>query len=250
MLPTPTPLAERFANVNLAGIRVRKACTEADLATVARLREIGFSRVARNGGSNGSATKWLDDLDRQPGVFSLIGCNTADEPIATMRVQDGRVSTLELASHVPLDDLLAPEDKPAAQFSRLSVVKGPESTNVMFALFKSAWRWCLAEQIPSIVIATPPWSKPIYDFMFFDDLGPEGHFSHEYAAGTLHVTMRLPAIRAENIWRTGVCPLCDQFIDISHPALDLNQTRGGLANGFAEASGTSDSAAYVNENRD
>lgn len=222
MIASLTSLSERFANVNLAGIRVRKAISESDFRAVAHLREIGFSRVPGNAPSSEPALRWLDDLDRQPGVFSLIGCNTEAEPVATMRVQDGRISELELGRFVPLDDLLRPEDRPAAQFARLSVVKAPESTNVMFALFKSAWRWCLAEQIPSIVIATPPWSKPIYDFMFFDDLGKAGYFSHQYAAGALHVTMRLSAIKAEEILRAGDCPVCEQFFDVDHPALALN----------------------------
>jgi len=207
--------------VNLAGIAVRKATTDSDFETVARLRESGFSRVNRNGRSAQPPSKWLDDLDRDPCVFSLIGFNNAGEPIATMRVQDGRVSTLELTRFVPLDSLLGPEDRPAAQFSRLSVMKEAKSTSVMFALFKSGWRWCLTQRIPSIVIATPPWSRPIYDFMSFDDLGPQGHFLHKFAAGALHVTMRLSVDRAAGIWRAGACPLCEQFIDIPHPALEI-----------------------------
>lgn len=221
MLCSSSPLTERYANVNLAGVEVRRATTESDFETVARLREAGFSRVGRKGRTTGRASESLDDLDRQPGVFSLIGFNDSGEPIATMRVQDGRVSTLELDRFVPLESLLLPEHKPAAQFSRLSVMKEVQSTNVMFALFKSGWRWCLTERVSSIVIATPPWSRPIYDFMFFDDLGPKGHFSHEFAAGALHVTMRFSVDKATGILRAGACPLCEQFFDIQHPALEI-----------------------------
>jgi hypothetical protein len=71
------------------------------------------------------------------------------------------------------------------------------------------------------VIATPRWSKPIYDFMFFDDLGTKGRFSHMYAAGALHVTMWIPVVRVEEIWRAGRSPLCEQFFDITHPALEI-----------------------------
>lgn len=99
---SPSPLTKRFANVNLDAIQVRKAVTEADFEIVARLREAGFSRIGGNAPSNGDAPQWVDNWDRQPGVFCLIGYNDAGEPVATMRVQDGRVSTLELARFVPL----------------------------------------------------------------------------------------------------------------------------------------------------
>ena len=138
-----------------------------------------------------------------------------------MRVQDGRVSKLELGRFVPLANLLPPAGRPAAQFARLSVTKGPQAINAMFAMFKAAWSWCLLENIPNIVIATPPWSKHVYDFMLFDDLGVKGHFSHDFAGGALHVTMRLPVSRAEQIWRTAKNPLCEQFLDVTHPALIL-----------------------------
>lgn len=206
----------RYARVDLAGITVRKAVTEADFELVGRLRQAGFSRIADN-----AAVEWVDDFDRSPGVFSLIAYNSLNEPVATMRVQDGRVAELELSRFVPLDALLDAGHKPAAQFARLSVVKAQQSTDAMFGLFKAAWRWCLGEGLQSIVIATPPWSRPVYDFMFFEELGKEGQFNHEFAGGTLHVSMMLPVIRAEDIWRAGCNPLCEQLFDITHPTLAI-----------------------------
>ena len=196
--------------------------TEQDFEIVAKLREAGFSRISGNAPSNGDVPRWVDDLDRQPGVFCLIGHEDAGEPVATLRVQDERVSTLELTRFVPLDDLLLHEHRPAAQFARLSVTKGPHSTKAMFAVFKAAWRWCLLEGISSIVIATPPWSRYLYDFMLFEELGSsKGHFRHKFAADALHVAMRLPVAGAERLWRAGGSPLCEQFFDTKHPALEL-----------------------------
>ncbi len=56
-------LTRRFANVNLAAIRVRRAITESDFETVAQLRKAGFSRIARNDRTGGGAAQWVDDLD-------------------------------------------------------------------------------------------------------------------------------------------------------------------------------------------
>jgi len=138
-----------------------------------------------------------------------------------MRVQDGRRSELELAKFVPLLTLLKSEDLPVAQFARLSVVKSSHATEAMFGLFKAAWRWCYREHLQTIVIATPPWSKPIYDFMFFQHLGAEGEFEHEVAGGAQHVTMKLPVLDAESMWRRGQNPLCTVFFDTDHPSLAI-----------------------------
>lgn len=204
----------KYAAIDLAGITVRRAVSDDDFALVGRLREAGFSRVA-----NGTAVEWVDDFDRSPGVFSLIAYNSLNEPVATMRVQDGRVAELELGRFVPLGTLLAADQRPAAQFARLSVIKAHQSTDAMFGLFKAAWRWCLGEKLKSIVIATPPWSRPVYDFMFFEEMGRDGQFDHKFAGGTLHVSMRLPVQDAEDIWRTGLHPLSEHFIDRIHPSL-------------------------------
>ena len=138
-----------------------------------------------------------------------------------MRIQDERCSPLDLRDFVPLDSLLASSDRPAAQFSRLSVLKSSQATNVMFGLFKAAWLWGYAEGLQSIVIATPPWSKLIYDFMSFQHLGPNGEFAHEYAGGTRHVVMKLPIQTLERLWRPMQFPLCREFFDTRHPLLSI-----------------------------
>jgi len=91
----------------------------------------------------------------------------------------------------------------------------------MFGLFKAAWRWCYRERLQSIVIATPPWSKPIYDFMHFEHLGLNGVFEHTFAGGAQHVTMRLPVLDAESVWRHGQNPLSTMFFDTEHPNLSI-----------------------------
>ena len=207
---------ERQSRIDLANVHVRIAVSDTDFEIVVGLRRAGFSRVVPDSGN----TCWLDDLDRAPGVFSLIGYSENGEPVATMRVQDGRRSKLELERFVSLGELVGPEDLPATQFGRLSVIKAPSSPTVMYGLFKAAWRWAFRESIRNIVITTPPWSKPIYDSMFFTSLGPRGEFLHPFA-GASHVTMKLPVLTAEEIWRSGSSPLCRQIFDTDHPHLEI-----------------------------
>lgn len=209
----------RFAAVDLSAVSVEVAASAADFQTVAHLRASGFSRVLRDAAQDPVA--WVDASDRAPGFFTLIGYGGDGEAVATLRVQDSRRGPLELARLVDIGALLAPMDHPAAQFSRLTALKRPAAMNVMFGLFKAAWSWCRDEGLASIVIATPRWSRPIYDYMLFSELGAEGRFAHPFLAGTEHACMKLPVQHAERVWRAGGQPLCGQFFDTDHPALRI-----------------------------
>lgn len=208
----------RFVGIDLTGIHVRRAVSDADLQVVAELRRAGFSRVNPNGSGH---IAWVDELDRTPGGFSLIGYSEEGQPVATMRVQDGRKSTLELTRFVDLSGLLQPDDWPAVQFARLSVIKAPQATAVMVGLLKAAWRWTFSESIRSIVIGSPPWARPLHSSLLFTSLGPRGEFAHEFAGGAHHVTMKLPVLDAEAIWRSAGHPLCRQLFDTDHPQLEI-----------------------------
>lgn len=208
----------RYATVTLDAVSVRRAESDADWDTVAALRRAGFSRVTD---ADPESVAWLDEVDRQPGTFSLIA-RINGEDVGTLRVQDGRQGPVELTRFVNFMPLLRDDEKPVAQFARLSMLKTAHSPEAMFGLFKAAWRWCLLQGHGAIVIATPIWSKPIYDFMFFRGLGPDGEFAHPFARKAIHYTMVLPAQGAEVIWRAGEQPLCTQLFDIEHPSLAID----------------------------
>jgi hypothetical protein len=219
-LPAPQSLRrsryEKYGRVHLRDVRVRRAVSTADFQIVESLRAAGFGRIAGD-----SARTWVDESDCAPGVFSLISYDVSGQPLATMRVQDGRRARLELASFVALDALIPADELPAVQFARLSVIRGSQATEAMFGLFKSAWSWCYREKLRTIVIATPRWSKPIYDFMLFENLGPNGEFEHALAGGARHVTMKLPVVELEALWRPRKWPLCTVFFENQHPNLSF-----------------------------
>lgn len=206
---------ERYARADLHRAIVRRAVSDADWDLVAQLRRDGFSRVP---GVDDSGP-WLDELDRSPAAFSLLGFSLDGTPLATMRVQNGRHGPLELNRFIDVDAVLNPDERPAAQFGRLSVLRSPENTHVMFAVFKTAWQWCFQEGLQTIIIASPSWSKSIYDFILFDSAGEAGRFEHHYAGGAVHETMKLPMQSLEPLWRSCDMPLADQFFAMQHPML-------------------------------
>lgn len=206
---------QRYATANLNRAIVRRANSDEDWRTVAQLRKDGFTRV-RGVSADGP---WLDDLDHSGAAFSLIGFDLNGAPLATMRVQDSRRGPLELTRFVDVDRLLTPAESPAVQFGRLSVLRSPESIHVMFAVFKAAWQWSFQEGLETIVIASPSWSKAIYDFLHFRSAGEAGSFTHQFAAGARHETMLLPAQSVEPLWRSRQMPLADQFFAVQHPMI-------------------------------
>jgi hypothetical protein len=161
---------------------------------------------------------WIDEVDASGSALTLLACGQANEWIATMRIQDGRLQALELSKFVNLEKLLHAHEKPVAQFSRLSVAKDPDSINTMFGLFKAAWLWCLNQGLSSGVCATPRWSQPIYDFMLFR---PLAEFIHQFPAKTRHVAMVLPASAPIELWRSDIVTVRDQFVEFNHPNLEI-----------------------------
>lgn len=211
----------QYRNVTLEGVRVRVASTEEDFSLAAELREAGFSRVSNRDSRACSSALWLDASDRRAGVLVLLGYDCAHKAVATLRVQDSRVGSVELQSRVDLSSAVSCSEWPVAQFSRLSSIKSARTTDVLFGLFKAAWHWCLVGGIETIVIATPPWSKPIYEFMCFQEFERSLRFRHELAGNVEHSCMKLPVHGAEAIWRAAHQPLCRQFFDMQHADLRI-----------------------------
>jgi hypothetical protein len=209
---------QRYSGVDLSRVSVRRAESDADFALVAQLRAAGFTRLRRH---SSPSKEWTDASDRVRGVFSLIGFDYDLQAVGTLRVQDGRHSGLELNTFVAASTVLLPGEHPAAQFARLSVIKKPAATEVMFGLFKAAWHWCYREKLSTILIATPPWAKPIYDFLLFESLGPGSRFKHDLIGGIEHDVMKFGVQSAEQTWRARGNPLCKQFFEVDHPRLAI-----------------------------
>lgn len=205
----------RFAEADFTGVKVWQADSEEDWKNVAMLRRHGFDRNGRKG------SKWVDDSDFVDETLVLLAAKSHTAPVATLKLQNGIVSGIELEEHINLDFLIFENERPLVQFSRLSVSKGDSSISIMFALFKSAWLWCFINRLESIVISSPPWAKAIYQFMAFRDYGSAGEFIHPLLPKVVHSTMLLPIQNAEEVWRQAGVPLCEQIWEREHPDLEF-----------------------------
>lgn len=217
---TRTSSSARFAAVRLDGIAVRRCRSPEDWAVVARLRDAAYSRLLRFANTP-RPESWIEPLDRSPDTVLLVGYGRSGEALATLRLQDERHGPLELARHVALDGLLPASSRPHAQFARLAALRRPESLDTMFGLFKAAWRWCLITGVETMVIATPPWARPMYEHLCFADLGQAGRFHHPFSPRAEHATMELGVRTAEQRWYTAARTLSPQFFGQPHPMLDF-----------------------------
>lgn len=207
----------RFARVDLSGVLVRQCENDFDSGEVERIRSAAFSRLLARRAL--VPQSWLDAADLSDGTLLLLGHARSGEAIATLRVQDGRAGPLELTRHVSLHQLSECLPRAMAQFARLAAVRHPEAMDVMFGLFKAAWQWCFRNGLEQIVIATPPWTRPIYDHLCFEDAGDGGRFRHPVSTRGLHSTMHFGVQTAERRWRSVQHPHCRQFFEEDHPLL-------------------------------
>ena len=200
--------------VDLTGIRVRRAVSGADFVLVANLRRASAPRMfARPTG------EWLDSLDYSLHSFCLIAYDESDEPVATMRIQDGPVSELQLARLIPLDAVLTPGQMPVVEFGRFGVVSASRGADAMAALFKAAWVWCLECEVRNILVAAPEWLKPLCEALTFENPGKPEALPDIYCGGIWYSAMILPPSRLIDTWGKAHHPLADQFLRTAHPAL-------------------------------
>lgn len=212
------PKRSSSRSLSLERVSVKRARMAADFEAVSELRMTGFSRISRCDIRN---MNWIDESDLNPSNICLIAYDHTDCPIGTLKITDGRANQLELEKYVHVTEFLPNTYFPLCQYSRLSVLKGPDSLNAMVGLFKSAWSWSRSERLTTIIIATPPWSKHIYDKMCFTDIGPIGEFEHPLAGNAHHVVMTLPVDDVPVLWRKSSSDWVEQFFETEHLNLEF-----------------------------
>ncbi len=207
--------------VDLAGIRVRRAVTSADFSLVADLRRASAPRLSFR-----PAQEWLDALDYSLQTFSLIAYDETGAPAATLRIQDGVASDLEMARIIPLDAVLTIRQMPVVQLGRFGIADLDRGSDAMAALFKAAWVWCLECEIANMLAAVPAWLQPLCTALTFEKAGGEEALPEIYLGGVWHTVMILPVRRLITVWEEARHPLAEQFLRTAHP--DLMFDRPGV----------------------
>lgn len=206
--------SHHMVKVDLTGIRVRRAITGADFTLVADLRRTSAPRQAIR-----PVGEWLDALDYSLRTFCLIAYDDAGEPVATMRIQDGLASELEMARIIPLDAILTAAQMPVVQLDRFGMAGVTRGIDAMAALLKAIWVWCLECEVKNMLVAAPTWLKPLCESLTFEPVGKPETLPEIYTGGVWHTAMILPVRRLIDTWATERHPFAEQFLRTAHPEL-------------------------------
>ena len=213
---------QQLAALDFGGFRVRRAAGADDLAVIAAQRAESFGRVIRNQRPVGASHDgWLDKIDHHPATgLLLLEEATTGTPIASMRVQDSRAGPVELARLVELGALVPGREWPLLQCARLAAVRHPKRMAALFALMKAMWRRALADGVQNLILATPYWSRWMYEALQFTDLGDAAAFAHPLS-GAAHRVMLFDVPSAQSRLEGAGNPLAAQLFHTQHPLLDF-----------------------------
>jgi hypothetical protein len=214
---------QQLAALDFDGFRVRRAAGADDLAVIAALRAESFGRVIRSQRSASAGHDgWLDTTDRHPATGLLLLEEAATgTPIASMRVQDSRHGPMELSRLVDLGALVPGREWPLLQCARLAAVRHPRRIAALFALMKAMWLRALADGVQNLILATPYWSRWMYEALQFTDLGDAAAFAHPLS-GAAHRVMIFDVPSAEARLEGAGNPLAAQLFRTHHPLLDFD----------------------------
>lgn len=212
--PAPHRLAQ-LAALDFGGFTARRA-TMADLPAIAALREAGFGRTLR--GHVEKPACWLDGWDVAPGAHNVVA-EADGRIVAAMRLSDSRFGPLELAGMVDLPALLPGRHLPLLQCARLCAAPHPRRMEALFALQKAMWRRALKDGVQSLVLATPYWSRWMYEALQFTDLGDAAGFTHPLT-GVPHRVMIFDVPSAQARLEGAGNPLAAQLFRTIHPGLN------------------------------
>ncbi len=210
--------AARLTALDFGGFHAARVVTAADWAAVAAMRAAGFGRTLRPRMAAPSA--WLDGWDHAGNAHVAVVRETPHGPIlASMRLLDSRAGELELATHVDLQALLPAACWPLRQAARMCAISHVRRVEALFALQKAIWARALRDGVQTLILATPYWSRWMYEALQFTDLGDAAMFSHPLT-GALHRVMIFHVPSAQSRLEAAGNPLSRQLFRTSHPTLD------------------------------
>ncbi len=198
------------------------------LRTAERLNEIIESRYqayAQHHSDNIENILGKDEIaqkDKQATSFLLYALDKKSKRIVgSLRVTTNTNRPLQIEQEIELPAPFA--GRHLATFGRLAVLKGPNSSRIKFALFKSAYLYCLANQINHCFLATVAPIDKIYRRIGFKLVFPESLNFRLHEAG---VNLQLYGTTSEEIrlFLKANSPLLYKFIfEDFHPDILIFQ---------------------------
>lgn len=204
---------------------VRIARNDEQLAKAVYIRSEAYGRHWPN------LTAHLRDpepQDRDPNSLVLLAESKANgEALGTMRIDTNLRSRLQIES-----DFAFPKNitsSPTAYVTRLGVKQGRLGTLVKLSLFKSLYRYCLANQLAWVLAGVRPPNDRDYIRLGFQDLVEGGTLVPITSSGGVPVRiLSLDVTNTERQWHASNHPLYAFMFTTFHPDIELFTSVSGM----------------------
>jgi hypothetical protein len=203
---------------------VKIARNESQLAKAVLIRSEAYGRHWPN------LTNHLrepESQDRNPSSLVLLAeSKISGQPLGTMRIDTNLGSHLQIERDFELPDNI--RNSPIAYVTRLGVKQGRIGTLVKLCLFKSIYRYCLANQLGWVLAGVRPPNDRDYIRLGFQDLAHSGALVPITSSGGIPVRiLALDIVSAERQWHSANNPLYAFMLTTFHPDIEIfNSVRG------------------------
>ena len=215
----PTLLSESSVQptINLSGLAVSNALSQADLDAVIEVRRRAYGKHYPH--HFVTCNDALDQYDMASNCVHLLARDECGTPVGSMRILDRRAGGIELDEFVNVQSLLSDVETTGAEFTRLAVPSSPRSKTIKLALWKAGYQFCLNNRNHAIIA----WSKSAatrdYKMLQFRELGVKGTFRHPKLGGCEHRTLVLDLLHVEDLFRAINHPLYNLFFVQHHAGI-------------------------------
>jgi hypothetical protein len=194
--------------LDLSKIRVRRAVSGCDVEKVMRVRWEGYKKYFS------SPDQITDKFDTQENCVLLLAEDEAGRPVGTIRLLRSDAGRTEIEDFLPrVRQMLDEPYKNFVEATRLSVPHHELSASIKFALKKTYYHFCLANDVNTMLVWVRPPAAREHRAWFFWELGERASFSHPLLGNNEHRTMICDIARAVENWRLTGIPYLPLLID-------------------------------------
>jgi len=204
---------------------IRIARNEDQLAKAVLIRSAAYGRHWPN------LTDYLktpEAQDKDPSSLVLLAESKVNgEALGTMRIDTNLRAKLQIEGDFNFPHKIT--SNPIAYVTRLGVKQGRIGTLVKLSLFKSLYRYCLANQMSWVLAGVRPPNDRDYIRLGFQDLVDGGTLVPITSSGGIPVRiLALDVTSAERSWHASNNPLYTFMFTTFHPDIELFNSVSGM----------------------
>ena len=195
---------------------VRKAKNQEDFKRVFDVRWEAYKRFFNR------KDDLIDLKDFGPNATLLLVEDKKNNAVGTIRILDQRHGRIELDHFIEVNSLIARNERPVAEATRLSIPKHPNSEVIRFLLYKAFFLYCQHNRINTMLISVRRIASRNYRLFYFKNLGPSGIYNHPLMGGLEYHTYKCNISESCKFLKIINFPLYHFFCMKDHPNIVIS----------------------------